>query len=954
MSHHPRNACRRYLLFAGLVLGLLFATSGVAQASFGELGRIGEPGLNAKEEGEVGKLTPAVRIGQFGFKFRPFHIIGVDQTTNDVYVLEEYKEGALVGKKEELERFLRLQEFSPTGTLLGHRDLTYTGSDEGVESEQTVEGIAVDPAKSRVYFLVTEVREKRPEKEENVAASLYAFNMTPNGGKELEPATGTTGEGVLAGPEKLLPTSETASVPLLQPQGITVDPATHEVLILAHDCIEETTEEQKKKECSEDELESDEEENEVATDHYVIQRVKENGELGERFVDKSNTVKKQSGAEFLAPASPVVVGSGASERLLANDSVENIEPIHEVAVREDFLDQFPPKASETASRTLVPDVGGSIGPLENIGEPGSDFGGALSVTPDGKTLWGVTRIENEETEGKRETLYGLSERSAETLQSIGWTGGQHAGGADKCVLQPGTKEGEHIQIAAGKEGKVFVLVPEYLTEPPEGDGHFPTKDAIIEFGEGGTGCPQASVAKISALVNGKEVTGSVAVKVPVTLTSFIKQGDALSTKWTIENESTHAKTEETQATYQLQQPTLKHEFTAAGTYKITEELKTDNLNTPTLTVSRTGLVIEEQTEPIKITEQPKSVTVGAGATATFKSAATGKPAPGAPEWLVSHNKGVSFEKDEEDKGALSSELKVIAAPSKTGYEYKAKFTSQSGKEVLESEAATLTVTTEAPEVTTQPASKSVPAGNSVAFTAAAKGSPTPTVRWEVSRNAGATFETDETDEGATTDTLTIPVTTSSDNGNEYRAVFSNGIGSPVDSKAATLTVTAAGGGGGGGGGTGGGTGGNGGGTVNPPPTGESEVKGETRTAPHATIASASSVTVSSSGVLSIKVSCPTGATGCAGTVTLKTASAVAARASAAKAKKAILTLATGAFSVGGGQTKTITLHLSSAGRKLLAHSHVLAAKATVLAHDAANETSTSLKTLTLRLAKGKH
>ena len=399
-----------------------------------------------------------------------------------------------------------------------------------------------------------------------------------------------------------------------------------------------------------------------------------------------------------------------------------------------------------------------------------------------------------------------------------------------------------------------MLVPEYLTDARR-RREFTTQEAIIEFGQGGTGCPQASVEKIprsSTAKKSRARRGQSAGHADVVHQAGRRAVDEVDDR----KRKHECQDRKTQATYQYQQPTLTHQFTAAGTYKITEEIKTDNLNTPTLTVSRTGLVVEEQTEPIKITEQPKSVTVGAGATATFKSAATGKPAPGAPEWLVSHNKGVSFEKDEEDKGALSSELKVIAAPSKTGYEYKAKFTSQSGKEVLESEAATLTVTTEAPEVTTQPASKSVPAGNSVAFTAAAKGSPTPTVRWEVSRNAGATFETDETDEGATTDTLTIPVTTSSDNGNEYRAVFSNGIGSPVDSKAATLTVTAAGGGGGGGGGTGGGTGGNGGGTVNPPPTGESEVKGETRTAPHATIASASSVTVSSSGVLSIKVSCP--------------------------------------------------------------------------------------------------
>jgi hypothetical protein len=124
--------------------------------------------------------------------------------------------------------------------------------------------------------------------------------------------------------------------------------------------------------------------------------------------------------------------------------------------------------------------------------------------------------------------------------------------------------------------------------------------------------------------------------------------------------------------------------------------------------------------------------------------------------------------------------------------------------------------------------------------------------------------------------------------------------------------------------------------------------------PAAKIAS-TSLSVSASGAVTIKVSCPAGTT-CTGTVTLKTLTAVSARlASEAKKKKkkSILTLATGSFSITGGQSKSITLHLSSAARALLSRSHVLQARATVVAHDPSGGSNTAVQTVTLRLAKAK-
>ena len=97
------------------------------------------------------------------------------------------------------------------------------------------------------------------------------------------------------------------------------------------------------------------------------------------------------------------------------------------------------------------------------------------------------------------------------------------------------------------------------------------------------------------------------------------------------------------------------------------------------------------------------------------------------------------------------------------------------------QSATLTVNT-APVVTLNPMSQSQTSGN-VNFTAAASGSPAPTVQWQVSTNGGASFSDIS---GATSTTLTVAVSPSV-NGNQYRAVFTNPCGSATTT-AATLTT----------------------------------------------------------------------------------------------------------------------------------------------------------------------
>jgi hypothetical protein len=116
-----------------------------------------------------------------------------------------------------------------------------------------------------------------------------------------------------------------------------------------------------------------------------------------------------------------------------------------------------------------------------------------------------------------------------------------------------------------------------------------------------------------------------------------------------------------------------------------------------------------------------------------------------------------------------------------------------------------------------------------------------------------------------------------------------------------------------------------------------------------------SLQVSASGAVTVKISCPAGESSCTGTITLRTLSAViAANGHAAKHKPTVLTLATASFSVAGGAARAVTLHLSEKARVLLARVHTLRARATLLAHDPQDASHTTTTIVTLRAAKLRH
>src|ERR1700722_6044707 len=176
-----------------------------------------------------------------------------------------------------------------------------------------------------------------------------------------------------------------------------------------------------------------------------------------------------------------------------------------------------------------------------------------------------------------------------------------------------------------------------------------------------------------------------------------------------------------------------------------------------------------------ITTQPASQTIGVGQAATFVVVANGST-PLSYQW---QKNGVRI------SGATSSSYTTPAAASADN---AARFTVVVSNSVgtATSNAAILTVTSAqqgngAPQITMQPASQTVTAGQSATFTVAATGSPTLAYQWQKNSVNIA---------GATSAVYSTPVTATSDSGEMFDVVVSNSIGR-VTSVSASLTVNAA-------------------------------------------------------------------------------------------------------------------------------------------------------------------
>jgi hypothetical protein len=211
--------------------------------------------------------------------------------------------------------------------------------------------------------------------------------------------------------------------------------------------------------------------------------------------------------------------------------------------------------------------------------------------------------------------------------------------------------------------------------------------------------------------------------------------------------------------------------TAAAYYRVTLTAMAtyDSNATYGTPIGKSGTVQYSVTTTVPaITTQPVSLTVTAGASATFTVVASGT-APLAYQW----QKGGGT-----INGATSASYTIAATSATDAGTYTCVVTNSAG--TATSNAATLTVNAVvvAPTITTQPTSASVAVGSGVTFSIVASGTAPLAYQW---KKSGASLN------GATAATYSIAAAQSGDAGT-YTCVVANSAGSAT-SNAATLSVT---------------------------------------------------------------------------------------------------------------------------------------------------------------------
>jgi PKD repeat protein len=624
----PRGALASLLCAFALLVTASHA-SAAGTEHYGELTRFGPGG-------------PGETLGTLNDEHRT-RLLGVDSSDNSAYVLDEPIEEEQAIKKlrrgqpgcpeepEEEEpceigvgpftRHFRIQKFAASAgtysavasTPLAEQDTwparekkptaveleTASAFEEEIGRSRglAVEGIAVDPALGRLYVLTAELRMptlpvdnaavEQPlleRKAVEAAATLYAYS-THQQGSSLVPAVG--GSPVLTSAAALGAQSPGAGQALLEPSGITVDPETHEVIILGH--VDEAG-------AAQDQFES-------ASDHIALQRVHLDGSLGARYVDRKNFFAKEASPE-LRPHSPIVVGPEKNEHVYVGYK-RGVLPASVVEIPDNFASSEEPKIFfAPPTESVVEEWIKSPAQAEGPGVLGPVAGGALTASPEGTIFTsGLIHLEGH---GSYQAVVALSGADGSVT---GWTGGQAQNPEAppeqryQCVIEP-LFYNPAAPVAAGSKGDVFVLAPGYLYDRNLANPHEiefygpPAAPAVIEFGPGGSGCPAAKSKELTATLRGVPLEGSVNEGEQVGFSTKLTQADALKVEWDFGDGSKETTVQQKKP----QEPQTKHAFKQSGTLTVTATVHTDNLATPTITLSTHVTVLGEGK---KETEQEK-------------------------------------------------------------------------------------------------------------------------------------------------------------------------------------------------------------------------------------------------------------------------------------------------------------------------------------------------------------
>ena len=200
-----------------------------------------------------------------------------------------------------------------------------------------------------------------------------------------------------------------------------------------------------------------------------------------------------------------------------------------------------------------------------------------------------------------------------------------------------------------------------------------------------------------------------------------------------------------------------------------------------VTSSAASLTVTAAAVAPSITMQPADQTITAGQDASFSVTAAGTAL--SYQWQHSMNGGATFS---DEAGATAATLTLSAvAQLHNGHFLRVVVSNSQGSVTSTAALLTVNAATAAAAITQQPASQSVIAPAVATFTAAASGTPAPTMQWQLNSGAGWGNII-----GATSASYSTPATAVGDSGKQYRVMATNATGN-VTSSIAMLTVNAA-------------------------------------------------------------------------------------------------------------------------------------------------------------------
>ncbi len=222
-----------------------------------------------------------------------------------------------------------------------------------------------------------------------------------------------------------------------------------------------------------------------------------------------------------------------------------------------------------------------------------------------------------------------------------------------------------------------------------------------------------------------------------------------------------------------------------GTYQVLVTFTSNDPNYNNATLLTT-FTIHKATPKFSYLSAPQTIAVGSTPTVFTGYLSSGTAVPVGDYVIVTLN-GVSEAASVDHNGIFTASFDTSALALGT-YTVSYAFAGDSNYNAAANGHSTLKVVPTAPPVVTQnPSNQIVSAPDGVSFTAKASGEPVPTVQWQVSTDGGVTWTDITGNTSAQTDTFTILSTSSNMNGYQYRAVFTNAVGTAT-TKAATLTI----------------------------------------------------------------------------------------------------------------------------------------------------------------------